>query len=126
MYRCKNIYLWFVVCFLTTIFFVACRNESNVGLPDEPFFSANAGNDTTITIGQTYTLNGEVVSDSVNLSYDYEWVMISQPSSSSITLTGANSKRASFIPQVAGEYFLRLTISFEEIIDEDEIVIMVR
>jgi hypothetical protein len=72
---------------------------------------ANAGPDQTVTAGQQVTLDGSRSSDPNGDALTYSWCLRGRPQGSSATLTGANTARPTFTPDVAGSYVLCLTVN---------------
>jgi hypothetical protein len=72
---------------------------------------ANAGPDQTVTTGQVVTLNGTVSSDPNGDPLTYNWCLRGRPQGSTATLTGVNTARPTFTPDVAGSYVLCLTVN---------------
>ncbi|MCW9017511.1 MAG: PKD domain-containing protein, partial [Kangiellaceae bacterium] len=74
---------------------------------------ANAGPDQLVTINDLVTLNGSQSSDPDGDSISYNWVLISQPGSS--TLSDASSAQPTFTPTQAGAYVVQLMVSDGEL-----------
>ena len=75
---------------------------------------ADAGADQTITLGDTAVTDGSGSTDADGDALTYTWTIDSVPSGSSVdddALTGATTVNAIFVPDVAGEYVLTLTVS---------------
>ena len=75
--------------------------------------TANAGPDQLVTVNQLVTLNGTQSSDPDGDSISYNWVLVSQPGSS--TLSNASSAQPTFTPDQAGAYVVQLTVSDGEL-----------
>ncbi len=63
---------------------------------------ANAGPDQTVTAGQLVTLNGTGSTDPNGDPLTYSWCLKGRPVGSTATLSGANTARPTFTPDVAG------------------------
>jgi K319-like protein/FG-GAP repeat protein len=72
---------------------------------------ANAGSDQTVTAGQQVTLDGTRSSDPNGDTLTYSWCIKGKPEGSTATLSGANTARPTFTPDVAGSYVLCLTVN---------------
>ena len=72
---------------------------------------ANAGPDQTVTTGQLVTLNGTGSTDPNGDALTYGWCLKGRPVGSTATLSGANTARPTFTPDVAGSYVLCLTVN---------------
>jgi K319-like protein/FG-GAP repeat protein len=72
---------------------------------------ANAGPDQTVTAGQQVTLDGTRSSDPNGDTLTYSWCIKGKPEGSTATLSGANTARPTFTPDVAGSYVLCLTVN---------------
>ena len=72
---------------------------------------ANAGADHTVTTGQQVMLNGTGSSDPNGDLLTYSWCLKGRPEGSSATLSGANTARPTFTPDIAGSYVFCLTVS---------------
>ena len=70
--------------------------------------SANAGTDSSVTVGTPYVLSGSA-SDPDSDPLTYSWAVVAGPAGS--TLTGATTLTPSFTANSAGTYTLRLTVS---------------
>ncbi len=72
---------------------------------------ANIASPQTVVLNETIVLDGSQSSDAENDSLTYAWSVISQPSSSDLSLSGDSASRASFIPSVAGQYVFGLQVN---------------
>ncbi|WP_455212460.1 PKD domain-containing protein, partial [Kaarinaea lacus] len=72
---------------------------------------ANAGNDQSVSVEQTVTLDGSASSDSTSLPLSYTWRLLSVPSGSGVSLTNANSVDPTFTPDVEGSYTVGLIVN---------------
>ena len=82
-------------------------------IPTDSELTADAGADQTVFVGTQVTLDGSASSDSEGNPFDYEWMILSAPSGSAASITGATTAAPTFTPDVAGQYFITLTISNE-------------
>jgi len=72
---------------------------------------AKAGADITTPVGQTVTLSGTASSDPDGDKLSYQWHILQAPAGSKATILGATAITATFVPDVAGAYTARLTVS---------------
>ena len=72
---------------------------------------ANAGFDQTVPVGTRAILNGTASTDAGGLPLTYSWFVKSAPGGSSASVTNANGPLASFVPDIAGDYILNLTVT---------------
>ena len=73
---------------------------------------ANAGNDETVHPGTTVTLNGSGSTDpEENYPLTYAWSIVSKPSGSAATLSGADTVSPSFVPDKLGDYIVELIVT---------------
>lgn len=72
---------------------------------------ARAGNDVTAVNGTEVILNGTASSDPDGDLISYRWVLSTKPPGSVASLTGANTPRPSFTPDVSGNYVISLVTS---------------
>ena len=73
---------------------------------------ANAGPDQSARVGQTVTLNGSGSTNPSNVgTLTYSWAFTSVPAGSTATLMNPTSVMPTFVPDVAGDYLIKLTVS---------------
>ena len=72
---------------------------------------ANAGPDQTVTAGQQVTLNGSGSSDPNGDPLTLSWCLKGRPEGSTATLSGANTARPTFTPDIGGSYVFCLTVN---------------
>ena len=72
---------------------------------------ANAGSNQTVATNQLVSLIGGESSDPENAVLAFQWIIVSQPAGSSISLSGANTVNPTFIPFVAGQYIFQLVVN---------------
>jgi hypothetical protein len=82
--------------------------------------TADAGDDITITLGETVTLDGGNSSDDDNDPLSYSWELTSQPSGSSVSIDNNENVQVQFIPDVAGSYTATLTVSDDDDSDDSD------
>lgn len=71
---------------------------------------ADAGPDRTVRVGETVTLDGSRSRDPEGQPLRYQWRIVTSPEGSTATLSGAETVRATFVPDVAGVYILELVV----------------
>jgi PKD repeat protein len=81
------------------------------GSPGNQIPIADAGFDQATQVGQTVFLDGSNSSDADGDSLTYHWVLSDIPSGSGATLADADTTNPTFVPDVAGIYTVRLTVS---------------
>ena len=72
---------------------------------------ANAGPDQTVAVGSVVNLNGSASSDPEDAPLTYSWSLVTRPSGSSATLSGAASTTPSFTADVDGTYIAQLIVN---------------
>ena len=72
---------------------------------------ANAGSNQLVMVGATVTLNGSASSDSNGNPLTYSWSLLSRPTGSSATLTGASTAMPTFVADVTGSYVAQLIVN---------------
>ncbi len=72
--------------------------------------SANAGPDQTVKVGDTVQLDGSGSSDPDNDPLGYSWSFLSKPTGSNTTLSGQDTATPTFVPDVVGDYSLKVTV----------------
>jgi hypothetical protein len=102
----KNLLLLFL---LTTLVLTSCTDHGED--PQPVTLSARAGADQTVRTGETVTLDGSASQSSPVQPFTYLWSFSKKPSSSTATLVGQTTPKATFVADVAGEYELELTLS---------------
>jgi len=82
--------------------------------------TADAGDDITITLGETVNLDGGNSSDADNDPLSYSWELTSQPSGSSVSINNNENVQVQFTPDVAGSYTATLTVSDDDDSDDSD------
>jgi hypothetical protein len=72
---------------------------------------ANAGANQLVMVGATVTLNGSGSSDSNGNPLTYSWTLLTRPTGSAATLSGANTAMPTFVADVAGAYVAQLIVN---------------
>lgn len=72
--------------------------------------SAAAGPDQRVPVGQPVSLNGNGSSDPDNDPLGYSWQLVSRPAGSAAQLTGGGTVSPSLVPDLPGDYDVRLTV----------------
>ncbi|MFN2395560.1 MAG: PKD domain-containing protein [Bacteroidales bacterium] len=105
MKRLSTILLPFI--FILAFIFTACEEDDTAlhGL------TAEAGTDREVSVGQTVELNSGASTDMNGEGFNSNWSFVSRPAGSSSTINNADSELATFVPDVAGDYLVNLTIS---------------
>ncbi len=98
--------------FSLTILFTACEPKDKDKDPaPASTLTANAGVDQNVQTGQKVILDGHASKDNENKPFTFAWSFTKKPTNSQATLAGANTAKPTFVPDLAGEYELELTIS---------------
>ena len=71
---------------------------------------ANAGNDSTIALGETAQLDGSQSTDADYNLITFSWTVTDQPAGSNAGLQGADSANATITPDMAGTYVMELMV----------------
>ncbi len=85
---------------------------------------ANAGFDQAAIAGQQVMLNGSGSSDPNGDPLTFSWCLKGRPIGSTTTLSGANTARPSFTPDVAGSYVFCLTVNDGQADSASDIVVV--
>lgn len=72
---------------------------------------ANAGTDRVVYVGTAVNLDGSASTDPDGDTLTYLWNFASRPSGSSAVLSDPTAERPAFLPDVAGNYVVQLTVS---------------
>lgn len=97
----------FLLPIILTFTLISCEDEETA----EHGLTAVAGIDREVAVGQTVELNSDASIDLTGEGFNSNWSFVSRPDGSSATLNNANSDIATFVPDVAGDYLVSLTIS---------------
>lgn len=71
---------------------------------------AHAGADQNVTTGTLVTLDGSASSDADGDLLSFTWSFISKPDGSQVTLSDTNAAKPNFIPDMDGDYVIRLVV----------------
>ncbi|WP_375579248.1 PKD domain-containing protein [Marivirga tractuosa] len=106
----KNLKLFnkWTVLLIALVFTLACKKDDETTIGDPP--TAEAGTDINAFVGSTVTLNGSNSSDPEGGDLTFSWELTQSPTGSSAGLSNASSERATFVPDVAGDYTASLTV----------------
>lgn len=72
---------------------------------------ANAGSAQNVLTGATVTLDGRASTDANSDTLRYTWTLMSRPTGSAATLTGAASAQPTFLADTAGSYVAQLVVN---------------
>jgi RHS repeat-associated protein len=72
---------------------------------------ANAGDEQTVQVGETVTLNGSASTDADGDSLTYAWTLLSKPTGSQAVLSSSTAVNPSFLVDKPGEYTLQLIVN---------------
>jgi hypothetical protein len=121
MFSQKILMLLLCVLFLTA----ACKKEIAPKPDPKGILTAKAGDDQTAEPGQQVSLDGSASTDSQNKPFSFQWIFTKKPTGSTVTLTGANTAKPAFIPDLPGEFELELTIANANGQSTDKVLIRV-
>ncbi|CAG4990325.1 hypothetical protein DYBT9275_00504 [Dyadobacter sp. CECT 9275] len=92
-----------------TLLLAACKEEEEVKPANT--LTARAGADQKVEVGEVVVLDGTASEDSENEPFDYRWSFSKKPSGSTASISKPTTEKPTFVPDVAGDYELELTIS---------------
>jgi len=72
---------------------------------------ANAGLPQAVIAGAGVTLNGRLSVNTTNNPLTYAWTVVTKPTASAATLSGATTPNPTLLTDVAGDYVVRLVVS---------------
>jgi hypothetical protein len=110
------------LCLLALLIFTGCNKEDDT-IDPKGILIAKAGTDQEVKVGQNVTLDGSASSDSKNLPFTYQWEVVKKPHGSLVSISGSTTATPVFVPDVAGEYELELTIANENGQSKDKVLI---
>ena len=84
--------------------------------------AADAGDDESVYVGETVTLNGSGTDPDAD-ELTYTWALTTKPDTSSATLTDAGNGDGTLVPDVPGTYIARLTVSDGDESATDEVTV---
>lgn len=109
-----------------SLLLVACDGGSSAPAINNHAPTSSAGSDQTGTVGKIVMLSGAASADADGDPLSYNWTFFSQPAGSSAVLTNTNTVNPTFVPDVAGIYAVRLTVSDGKTSSTaDEVLVMV-
>lgn len=82
-----------------------------------------AGQDRTVAVGDTVTLDGSNCSDGDGDPLTFDWHFVNRPQDSTATLTDAGTARPTFSADLAGEYIIELAVNDGHATATDAVVI---
>ena len=85
---------------------------------------ANAGTDLFVNLGETVQLDGTASFDPDGTAITYQWT-IDEPAATTVTFDDATLVDPSFVPDVAGEWEIKLTVSDGLLTAEDTVLVTV-
>lgn len=116
MNKRMKIFKW--ISLLTVAIFIGITGCDKFSL------NADAGPDQMAGVGETVTLDGSN-SSAPAATLAFIWVISSQPAGSVAVLSDATTATPSFVPQVAGDYVISLTVTDGAGEDSDEVTVTV-
>jgi parallel beta-helix repeat protein len=97
---------FFILTLLVSL--TSCDEEETTPLHG---LTANAGSDQTAMVGETVNLNASSSLDLNGDGFNVAWSFSSRPDGSTASISSATSMAATFVPDLAGDYSVQLTIS---------------
>ena len=85
----------------------------------------DAGGDLTATVGETVTIDGTGSSDPDGDELSWSWVLRSEPSGSAATISDKYTSTPSIVPDLEGDYEIRMWVSDGDESCRDDITITV-
>lgn len=110
----------FMILFYGSLLLSSCEEKPD---PQPNTLEASAGADQQAQVGQTVTLTASASGQTGGESLTYLWNFIKKPAGSQATLTGANAATATFVPDLAGEYELEVTVSTSAGAKKDRVLV---
>jgi hypothetical protein len=110
--------------FLLTLL-TACKDEVEIPAPVPGTVTANAGPDQIVVLGLPVTLDASASTDSQDKTLSFNWVNNQKPAGSNATLTNATQAQPTFVPDLAGEYELEVTVTSPNGQKKDRVIITV-
>ena len=111
-------FLWICI----SIMIQSCSTDDPTPPDSTVTVTADAGIDQTVDSGSIITLDGSSSFASDGGPLTFIWIVTTQPSGSTATLTGSTTDAPTFTPDLAGEYVFSLTVANADgVSDTDEI-----
>jgi hypothetical protein len=110
----------FTVIILTgSLFLTSCEEDPGDEMIE---ITADAGNDATVLVGDTVSLDGSASSITEG-DLTYSWIFLSKPSGSNAQLYGSSTPTPYFVADVEGEFVLELMVSSGDQSKSDDVSI---
>ena len=106
----SQITLFRIVLVLVGIFFTSCNDEDLVPLPVKELV-ALAGPDQSITQDEELILDASATENANKKPFSALWSIKIKPQGSDASIASPQSVKANFIPDLVGQYVVRLTIT---------------
>jgi hypothetical protein len=108
---------------IVLLLFAGCGDKTTE--PGNHAPAVNAGADQAVTLGATVNLSGSATDQDAGDVLTYSWSLALKPMGSVAAIQNAGQATASFVPDVAGSYHARLTVSDGKDPGNDEVIIVV-
>ncbi|QCR22494.1 PKD domain-containing protein [Pontibacter sp. SGAir0037] len=105
------LYSKILLLLLFTTVLSACEEELNNPAPTGTTITAKAGDDKTVEVGQTATLDASASTESENRTLYYSWAILQKPEGSQAVITSPTQVRPTFVADLPGVYQIELTAS---------------
>ncbi|WP_439556625.1 PKD domain-containing protein [Dyadobacter sp.] len=96
-------------------------NEEETVTPSQ--LTARAGADQNVKVGEQVTIDGTGSTDSNNKPFQFRWTVAKKPAGSTVTLATPSQGKATFTPDLPGDYEVDMTIFNENGENTDKVLV---
>ncbi|MWP07755.1 hypothetical protein GQM60_24825, partial [Escherichia coli] len=97
-----------------------CKEDEEVK-PSQ--LTARAGADQNVKVGEQVTIDGTGSTDSDNKPFQFRWNVTKKPTGSTVTLATPSQGKATFTPDLPGDYEVDMTIFNESGENTDKVLV---